>query len=145
MRSIWILASMSALAVIGLANVGYTQGLEFGKHEYLNSCASCHGLEGKGDGPIAKSLKRTPADLTELSEANKGVFPFSRTYDVIDGRFEVEMHGKRHMPVWGEVYKPTWGSAQSRIPPYVSKDLAESIVRARILALIEYISTLQGK
>jgi hypothetical protein len=55
------------------------------------------------------------------------------------------MHGKRDMPVWGEVYKPTWGSAQTGIPLYVSKELAESIVRARILALIEYISTLQGK
>ena len=31
-----------------------------------------------------------PADLTKLSEANKGVFPFSRTYEIIDGRFEVE-------------------------------------------------------
>ena len=65
-----------------------------------------------------------PADLTKLSEANKGVFPFSRTYEIIDGRFEVETHGKRDMPVWGEIYKPTWGSRQSGIPPYVSKELA---------------------
>jgi mono/diheme cytochrome c family protein len=139
------MTSIAALAVIGIADVSYSQGQEFGKFEYLNSCASCHGPAGKGDGSVAKSLKRTPADLTKLSEANKGVFPFSRTYDVIDGRFEVEMHGNRDMPVWGEVYKPTWGSAQAGIPPYVSKELAESIVRARILALIEYISTLQAK
>ena len=145
MRSIWIGASISALTVIGIPDVGYSQGLEIGKYEYLNSCASCHGPAGKGDGPVAKSLKRIPADLTKLSESNKGVFPFSRTYEVIDGRFEVETHGKRDMPVWGEVYKPTWGSAQTGIPPYVPKELVESIVRGRILALLEYISTLQGK
>jgi mono/diheme cytochrome c family protein len=144
MKLIWV-ASISVVAVIGIADVGHSEGSEAGKYEYLNSCASCHGPSGKGDGPVAKALKRTPADLTKLSEANKGVFPFSRAYDVIDGRLEVETHGKREMPVWGEVYKPTWGSAQSGIPPYVSKELAESIVRVRILALIEYISTLQGK
>ena len=145
MRSTWIAASISACVVLGAADVGHAQGVDVGKYEYLNSCASCHGPAGKGDGPVAKSLKRTPADLTRLSESNKGVFPFSRTYDVIDGRFEVETHGKRDMPVWGEVYKPAWGSAQTGIPPYLSKELAESVVRSRILALIEFISTLQGK
>jgi mono/diheme cytochrome c family protein len=144
MVSIWV-APMFALAMIGIANTAYAQGPEIGKYEYFNSCASCHGPAGKGDGPVATALKRTPADLTKLSEANKGVFPFARTYEVIDGRFEVETHGKRDMPVWGEVYKPTWGSAQSAIPPFVSRELAESIVRGRILALIEYISTLQGR
>jgi cytochrome c553 len=57
MRSIWIGASISALAVIGIADVGYSQGQEFGKFEYLNSCASCHGPAGKGDGSVANSLK----------------------------------------------------------------------------------------
>jgi mono/diheme cytochrome c family protein len=144
MKLIWA-TSIFALAVIAIADAAHSQELQVGKYEYLNSCASCHGPGGKGDGPVAKALRRTPADLTKLSEANKGVFPFSRTYEIIDGRFEVETHGKRDMPVWGEIYKPTWGSQQSGIPPYVSKELAESIVRVRILALIEYISTLQGK
>jgi mono/diheme cytochrome c family protein len=138
-------ALTSALAIIGITDVSYSQGLEIGKFEYLNSCASCHGPSGKGDGPVARALNRSPADLTKLSEKNKGVFPFSRTYEVIDGRFEVEVHGKRDMPVWGEVYKPGWNSGTSAVPPFVSKELAESIVRGRILALVEYISTLQGK
>jgi mono/diheme cytochrome c family protein len=126
--------------VIGTASVVYAQGSEAGKREYLNSCASCHGVTGKGNGPVAQGLKRSPADLTKLSEANKGVFPFSRTYDVIDGRFQVEMHGSREMPVWGQVFQPAWWWG-----PPVSNETAESIVRVRILALIEYISTLQGK
>ena len=101
MKLIWA-TSIFALAVIGIADAANWQELEVGKYEYLNSCASCHGPGGKGDGPVAKALRRMPADLTKLSEANKGAFPFSRTYEIIDGRFEVETHGKRDMPVWGE-------------------------------------------
>jgi mono/diheme cytochrome c family protein len=142
--------ALITVATMTLANTGYAQSpdvgkTEVGKYEYANSCAACHGVSGKGDGPVARSLKLTPTDLTRLSEANKGVFPFSRIYEVIDGRFEVETHGKRDMPIWGEIYKPTWSSIQSPVPPVYSKEVAESIVRSRILALIEYISTLQGR
>ena len=136
---------VSAVLVTGHVAIAYPQGREVGKLEYFNSCASCHGPEGRGDGTVAKSLKRTPADLTKLSQTNKGVFPFSRVYDVIDGRFDVETHGKREMPVWGQVYQP-WASGKDRkIAPYVSNELGEWIVHARILALVEYISTLQEK
>jgi mono/diheme cytochrome c family protein len=140
-----IRALLAIMAVIGLADIGRAEGTQVGRQEYLNSCASCHGETGKGDGPVARSLKLTPSDLSRLSESNKGVFPFSRVYDVIDGRLEIETHGKRDMPVWGEVYKPTWGSGQSPVGPFFSKEMAESMVRARILALVEYLSTLQGK
>jgi mono/diheme cytochrome c family protein len=116
-----------------------------GRYEYVTSCASCHGPAGKGDGPVARTLKRAPSDLTKLSQANKGVFPFARIYDVIDGRFEVETHGPREMPVWGDVYRLSREPGQSAIPPLVSKETSESIVRVRILALVEYISTLQGR
>lgn len=149
MRSL-MLGPLIAAATITFADTGNAQGTDVGKtdvgkYEYVNSCAACHGVSGKGDGPVARSLKLTPTDLTRLSEPNKGVFPFSRIYEVIDGRFEIETHGKRDMPIWGEIYKPTWSSIQSPVPPMYSKEVAESIVRSRILALIEYISTLQGR
>ena len=112
----------------------------------LKSCAICHGMAGKGDGRIAQYLKLNPADLTKLSESNFGVFPFARVYDVIDGRFEVLIHGNRDVPVWGEAFQPTPNSTQFRLfPSDVSKELAESIVRARVLALIDYIFALQAK
>jgi len=144
MRSKCIAISIISAALVGISGAGHAQGIDIGKNEYLMSCASCHGTMGKGDGPVAGSLKRNPADLTKLSESNFGVFPFARVYDVIDGRFEVETHGKREMPVWGDVFQPAASSTQSRVFPYeVSKELAESIVRARILALIDYVFTLQ--
>jgi mono/diheme cytochrome c family protein len=136
--------SIAASMVIGVAGVAHAQGAEIGKHEYLISCASCHGTTGKGDGPVVKALIKPPADLTRLSAANSGVFPFARIYDVIDGRFEVVTHGTRDMPVWGEIYKRSSTQGQHGTLPYLSsKDVVESIVRVRILALIEYIFTLQ--
>jgi mono/diheme cytochrome c family protein len=124
--------------------VAHAQGVEIGKFEYLNSCASCHGTTGKGDGPVVKSLIKPPTDLTRLSETNSGVFPFARIYDVIDGRFELAIHGTRDMPVWGEIYKRSWAQGQNGTLPYLaSKEVVESIVRMRILALIDYIFMLQ--
>jgi mono/diheme cytochrome c family protein len=142
MKAIW---TASALAAILIAHdVAYSQGQEPGRIQYLYSCASCHGPTGKGDGTIAKLLKRPPADLTKFSEANKGVFPFSRIYDAIDGRLDIEAHGTREMPAWGQLYQP-WDSSKAGPVPYVSNELGEAIVRDRILALVAYIATLQGK
>ena len=132
-------------AVLLIAHdVAHSQAQHPGTIQYLYSCASCHGPSGKGDGLIANLLKRPPTDLTKLSQANKGVFPFSRIYDVIDGRFGVEAHGSREMPVWGQLYQP-WSPPKAGPAPYISNELGEAIVRDRILTLIAYIERLQEK
>jgi mono/diheme cytochrome c family protein len=130
----------AASAMMATIDVLHAQS-EDGRNEFLRSCASCHGVSGKGDGPVAKSLSPPPADLTGLSEANNGVFPVSRVYEVIDGRIERLVHGTRDMPVWGERYMREMRSPESQ--DFVSKDWDEATVRRRILALVEYISTLQ--
>jgi mono/diheme cytochrome c family protein len=142
-RRIRIGALVAIATMIGVADA-YAQASssEFGEREYLKSCAVCHGRTGKGDGPIAESLKRHPTDLTRLSEANKGVFPFSRTYEVVDGRFNVMVHGPRDMPVWGDIYTREMASRAPRDTP---KESIDALARARILALVEYIFTLQRK
>ena len=71
---------------------------------YQRYCASCHGVSGKGDGPVAASLRRPPADLTTLAERAGGRFDEPRVLSVIDGRRQVAEHGPREMPVWGEVF-----------------------------------------
>jgi mono/diheme cytochrome c family protein len=65
---------------------------------YRRYCASCHGVEGRGDGPAAAALSPPPTDLTRL------------TYNVdelrwrIDGTQTIRAHGDSRMPVWGEVF-----------------------------------------
>ena len=78
------------------------QEMSNGQQEYLNSCAVCHGVDGKGDGPMAEVLRKRPANLTTLARRNGGEFPYWRVYATIDGRSLVPEHGERDMPVWGQ-------------------------------------------
>jgi mono/diheme cytochrome c family protein len=71
---------------------------------YQRYCASCHGTAGKGDGPVAQSLRRPPADLTTLAKRAGGRFDEPTVLAIIDGRRQVAEHGPREMPVWGEVF-----------------------------------------
>jgi mono/diheme cytochrome c family protein len=137
------LLTVSTIA-FGCVDFAYAQlGEVFGKEEFVNSCAPCHGVQGKGDGPVAKSLTKTPSDLTILEKKSGGVFPLAFVYDVIDGRIQAMVHGSKEMPVWGKRYKRELKSRTSR--GEVSDELAALMVRARILMLTEYLYSLQQK
>lgn len=113
--------------------------LDVGKMEYDSACAVCHGLTGKGDGPLKSQLTKPVPDLTVLAKNNKGIFPFDRVYQIIDGRQEVKAHGPREMPVWGRAFNTETSIYFDNYPPQDS----ESAVRSRILALTEYLYRLQ--
>lgn len=116
--------------------------VDIGKVEYDSACAACHGLTGKGDDAALKyELVKPVPDLTVLAKNNDGVFPVDLAYQIIDGRKEVKAHGSREMPVWGHAFNNQTSLYFEQNPPYNS----ESVVRSRILALIEYLSRLQEK
>lgn len=74
--------------------------------EMFNSyCATCHGPEGKGNGPAAKALSKAPADLTKISARNNGTFPGVRVRRYIEGSDEIAAHGSRDMPMWGTLFR----------------------------------------
>lgn len=74
-----------------------------GRQMYMSYCASCHGVDGKGYGPMAPALKRQPADLTVLSRNNGGRFPAEHVNAVLQFGEEPAEHGTPEMPVWGPV------------------------------------------
>jgi mono/diheme cytochrome c family protein len=67
-------------------------------------CASCHGIDAKGTGPAAPSLKVKVPDLTLLDSNNGGQFPAARVRKAIMGDDVVAAHGSREMPIWGPVF-----------------------------------------
>lgn len=95
-------------------------------------CASCHGTGGKGDGPMATSLKVKPADLTRIAAPNGGVFPLMRIERIISGEEQpASGHGTSEMPVWGPIFS------------YVEVD--RDLGRVRIDNLGRYLRDIQVK
>ena len=118
------------------------QAISLGEFEYRNSCAQCHGLSGKGDGPVASSLKKVPPDLTVLQKSNGGIFPVTKAYSIIEGTVDVSVHGSRDMPVWGNRFRTRIKYDENE---GFSPADTDEYVTTRILALIEYLSTIQVK
>ena len=133
------------LAILLAASAGFARAgdaMSIGQMEFDNSCAQCHGARGMGDGPMASVLKNGAPDLTGLQMANGGVFPFSRIYQLIRGEGISGAHGSSEMPAWGFRYSL---SAPTMLGPYYTKADEQAFVEGRILALVEYVSSLQKK
>ena len=136
------------LAVTGvlLATLGATanaaQAPDFssytGAELYKRFCSACHGATAEGDGPVAASFKIMVPDLTRIAKRQGGKFPDERIHRIIDGRQVPAPHGSRDMPIWGQVYREE-SDWRLRGVPFP----AEWSVRGRILALVEYLGTMQ--
>lgn len=103
-----------------------------GHQMYVNYCAPCHGLDGRGHGPTAAVLKVPPADLTVLSTSNNGKYPDVHVAAVLQFGIDTRAHGSKEMPVWGPVLR--------------SVEPRDDQIRAlRITNLVRYVETLQAK
>jgi mono/diheme cytochrome c family protein len=103
-----------------------------GENLYNAYCASCHGADAKGDGPMAAWLKVPPADLTRIAARNGGRFPLERVDRIISGQEALPSgHGTRAMPVWGPVFSQ------------VTRD--QDLGRVRIDNLARYLRDIQSK
>jgi mono/diheme cytochrome c family protein len=98
---------------------------------YTTYCAVCHGEGGKGDGPMAKSLKTAPPDLTRLAARNRGKFPMERVQKIIASKEQVPAgHGTREMPVWGPIFSQiVWDQDLGQIRVY---NLAKYIQKIQV-------------
>ena len=122
---------------------------DIGKSEFLSSCASCHGADAKGKGPVSEQLKTLPPDLTMLAKSNNGVFPTNAIYETINGLKIIPAHGTREMPIWGERFNPIINLPHYVDPSYWKmagpQQSPEVVVRTRILAVIDYLNRVQQK
>lgn len=107
-----------------------------GEEQYLNHCASCHGAQADGNGPLGDVLNMSVPDLTTIAERNDGKFPFLEVVHMVDGRTGVMAHGS-DMPVWGDQFSAGAGSGMERDLSAVYE------VRGRILSLVYYLESIQ--
>jgi mono/diheme cytochrome c family protein len=103
-----------------------------GSQLFRTYCASCHGSDARGSGPLADQMRRVPPDLTMFAMRNGGLFPSERVRHIVDGR-DVASHGDRAMPVWGDAFRRTRGG------------LSEGQVKERIDAIVNYLERIQER
>jgi mono/diheme cytochrome c family protein len=97
-------------------------------------CATCHGGDARGDGPVAAALKTPPPDLTRLARRNGGSFPRGRVVQFIAGGGTTlrGAHGSTEMPVWGPIFRALDPSD-------------EKLVLVRIENIVQYLESIQAK
>ena len=105
---------------------------DLGSQLFHTYCASCHGSDARGAGPMVDTLRRVPPDLTQFAARNGGVFPSERVYAIIDGR-GVASHGDREMPVWGDAFRT------------LRDGFSPATVKTRIDAIVRYLAAIQGR
>ena len=104
-----------------------------GRDVFRTYCATCHGPTGRGDGPLADSMRRKPTNLTEIAKRNGGTYPSDLVFRTVDGREPVRGHGGPDMPVWGDAFARSAGGGDAEA------------VRAKIESLVKFIETIQVK
>lgn len=130
-------AAIALLLAMAAPGTATAQSAETGATLFVQYCATCHGREATGQGPMAAVLLVQPTDLTRLSAGNGGIFPAERVVKRIDGRDPLVSHGSP-MPVYGAFFEGQDASmkAPSGQPILTSQP---------IIDLIAYLESLQSQ
>ena len=103
-----------------------------GEDSFMFYCATCHGVGGRGDGPVARSLKTPPPNLTILTKRNGGTFPRADVISFVTGVSDkLPTHGPSDMPVWGPIFR--------------SLDPSDTRTKLRIENVVAFIESIQIK
>ena len=102
------------------------------KDMYTEYCAVCHGLEAKGNGPVASEFKYAPTDLTMLARKNNGKFPEDKVLATLKFGTHAPAHGTLEMPIWVDLFRAV-------------DNQSSSLPQLRMHNLIEYIRGIQAK
>ena len=105
-----------------------------GSDLYAAYCATCHGVEGRGDGPVAAALRVAPTDLTALARANGGMFPRTEVEARLDGTVDPAdpaAHGSSEMPIWGALFREL--------------NDPDAVARVRVTNLVDYLESIQAR
>ena len=96
-------------------------------------CGSCHGVDGRGHGPVATSLRTPPPDLTTLTRRHGAAFPRATVelYLTGDEPQSVVAHGTKDMPVWGPIFR--------------ALDPDDATRKVRLANIVDYMQSIQAR
>lgn len=131
------------VTVIGLASIvassAIAQDEEVGEVLFMQYCATCHGTDGEGAGPLSTMMTTKVSDLTVLANNNpqqEGVFPMLKVIHIIDGRTGLREHGGT-MPTYGYIFMAETATGLER-------DLSDILAtRGRTMSLALYLESIQ--
>lgn len=135
-----LVRSLPIFAALGLSACVLFPGPEpvpSGAEDFAEYCSACHGVSGKGDGELAGSLAKKPANLTLLADRNKGVFPTTRVMAKIWG-YTGGKAGADIMPNFGPLL-------ESDLVPYDGGDGIMTPTPLRLVQIAEHLKTIQAK
>ena len=121
-------AVLSTVAASPGQKKGKDAAVTEGRKLFVKHCASCHGENAKGQGPVAPTLKTWPTDLTQIPLEN-GKFPAYKVEETIAGEHMSAVHGTREMPVWGSIFRQK----------------GEGTMKLEIYNLVKYLESIQQK
>ncbi len=101
-----------------------------GRNLFAENCTVCHGLDGKGGGPLATALNLTPPDLTTLAARGNGEFPSEHVLSILRHGGSETIDGDKTMPAWAKIFAHECGAAYGQ---------------QAILELRSYLKTIQDR
>lgn len=106
-----------------------------GRLLFARYCASCHGIAGEGDGPVASSLQKRVPNLRRLWRQYGTPLAVESIAQFVDGRRRITAHGEPTMPVWGRRLKDIEDAQE---PPEVE-------IRETVRAIVVYLDGVQTR
>ena len=94
-----------------------------GRSIYLSRCATCHGQEGRGDGPIAGSLLGPP-----VGNISDGKWKHGGKPEEVLGVISKGIEGTR-MTGWGQVLEPSQLRAVTAYVFYLARQPVQAVLR----------------
>ncbi|MCO4846761.1 MAG: cytochrome c [Yoonia sp.] len=122
-------------AVVPTVTLG--QDTVAGEALFMRHCATCHGADARGDGPMAPVLMLQPSDLTQLTNRAGGTYPISLLIAKLDGRDPLLSHGSP-MPIFGPYF-------EGKGVVMRGEDKVLIMTSQPIIDLVEYLESIQGQ
>lgn len=107
-----------------------------GRALFMENCAVCHGVDGTGNGPMARAMAKAPPNLTLIAVRNGDSFPRAKVLSTIDGYAKSDLNGP-NMPEFGALL-------EGDLVPLDTGDGVLTPTPRKLVALLEYIESIQA-